>query len=132
MYKKALLEAAAGAHQNAYAPYSGFKVGAALLTNSGKTFVGANVENSSFGLTICAERSAIAAAIAAGETKFRSIAITIESDQPTVPCGGCRQVLAEFNPSLEIVTATVAGEVEILNLADLFPKPYQGLSLKHV
>jgi cytidine deaminase len=132
MYKKALLEAAAGAHKNAYAPYSGFKVGAALLTNSGKTFVGANVENSSLGLTICAERSAVAAAIAAGETKFRSIAIKSESDQPTVPCGGCRQVLAEFNPSLEIVTATVAGEVEVFNLADLFPKPNQGLSLKDV
>ena len=118
--------------RDAYAPYSGFKVGAAVLTASGKVFVGANVENASFGLTICAERAAVAAAICSGNTDLRLIAIATDSKEPTVPCGACRQVLAEFNPSLEIVAFTTSGREQHFNLADLLPHANQGVTLKHV
>ncbi len=117
---------------NAYAPYSGFKVGAAILTASGNVFIGANVENASFGLTICAERAAVAAAICAGNTDLRLMAIDTDSNDPTVPCGACRQVLAEFNPSLEIVAFTTSGKEQRFNLEDLLPHANQGVRLKHV
>src|SRR5436853_1014874 len=97
-----LIEAAAQARACAYAPYSKFSVGAALLTRSGNVFSGCNVENISLGLTICAERAAVAAAIAGGQKDFAAIAVVTDSQEPAVPCGGCRQVLAEFNPSLKI------------------------------
>jgi cytidine deaminase len=96
-----LIHAALDAQQRAYAPYSNFPVGAALRTASGKIFQGANVENVSFGLTICAERVAAAAAVVAGEREFVSIAIV--SRGGASPCGACRQFLAEFNPTLQVV-----------------------------
>lgn len=96
-----LIHAALDAQKRAYAPYSNFPVGAALRTASGKVFQGANVENVSFGLTICAERVAAAAAIAAGEREFVTIAIV--SRGGATPCGACRQFLAEFNPTLRVV-----------------------------
>jgi cytidine deaminase len=96
-----LVRAAFDAQQRAYCPYSDFPVGAALRTASGKTYLGCNVENGSFGLTICAERVAAAAAIAAGDREF--VALVVASRGGVTPCGACRQFLAEFNPSLPIV-----------------------------
>jgi cytidine deaminase len=111
----------------AYAPYSKFAVGAALLTKSGRVFTGCNVENISLGLTICAERAAVATAIAAGEKDFTVIVVVTASKTPAVPCGACRQVLAEFSPTMRIVAATTTGQFEEFELADLLPKPAQGI-----
>jgi cytidine deaminase len=122
-----LVALATSTRAKAYAPYSNFCVGAALLTKRGKVFVGCNIENVSLGLTICAERSAVAAAISAGCKDIEVIAIVANSRNPPVPCGACRQVLAEFNPTMTIVAATTNGEIERFNLADLLPKPVQGI-----
>src|SRR5882757_848279 len=103
----ALLAAAREVRQSAYAPYSHFQVGAALRTTSGRVFCGCNVENLSFGLTICAERAAVFAAVAAGETQFEAIAVVADSVQPVTPCGACRQVLAEFSTDLQICSANL-------------------------
>lgn len=98
-----LIRAACAVLERAYAPYSKFRVGAALRTRSGRIFVGTNVECASYGLSMCAERNAIAAAVAAGELEFTSVAIATETAGATPPCGACRQVLAEFAGDLEIV-----------------------------
>ena len=116
-----LVAAAAQARENAYAPYSRFRVGAALLTRSGKIFAGCNVENVSLGLTSCAERNAVAAAIASGEKDFLAIAMVTDFEEPVLPCGACRQVLAEFNPKIEIITSTIEGRREIGLLSALLP-----------
>ncbi|HLW35421.1 MAG TPA: cytidine deaminase [Chthoniobacterales bacterium] len=122
-----LVEVAREVRAKAYAPYSEFAVGAALQTKSGDVYAGCNVENLSFGLTLCAERSAIASAIANGVRDFVAIAIVADSKQPPLPCGACRQVMAEFNPNLTVVSATVSGEVQEFLLADLLPHPDQGV-----
>jgi len=127
MHNKDLIEAAAAARSAAYAPYSKFAVGAAVLTKSGKIFSGCNVENISLGLTICAERSAIAAAVTAGTRDLIMIAVVTESKKPAVPCGACRQVMAEFNPRMKIIAATTNGELEEFELSELLPKPKQGI-----
>ena len=127
MDRENLIEAARGARMNAYAPYSSFKVGAALLAEDGRIFTGANVENISFGLTMCAERVAVGAAIQAGAMAFRAIAIVSDSKHPVVPCGACRQVLAEFAPNIEVVCATMSGSLEELNLRTLLPASRQGI-----
>ncbi len=111
----------------AYAPYSHFLVGAALRCKSGLVFSGCNVENVSFGLTICAERVCVVKAIEQGETAFESIAIVADTDVPIVPCGACRQVLAEFSPNLIITSWTVSGQSQQFSLADLLPLPGQGI-----
>ena len=122
-----LVEAAREVRTKAYAPYSEFAVGAALQTKSGDVYAGCNVENLSFGLTLCAERGAIAAAVSAGARDFVAIAIMADSKQPPLPCGACRQVLAEFNPKLPVISATVSGEIQTFDLADLLPHPDQGV-----
>ena len=122
-----LIKAATKARTAAYAPYSKFAVGAAVLSESGKIFVGCNVENVSLGLTICAERMAVGAAISAGSRDLVAIAVVTDSKRPAVPCGACRQVLAEFNPQMKIVSATLSGESEELDLGELLPKPRQGI-----
>src|ERR1051326_1550112 len=122
-----LVDPAFQARRRAHAPYSGFAVGAALLTKSGKIFSGCNVENVSFGLTICAERSAVAAAVANGEKDFIAIAVVADSSEPALPCGACRQVLAEFNPDLKIIASTAGRTVEEFTLSDLLPRPRQGI-----
>jgi len=100
-----LLEKAKATSKQAYAPYSGYKVGAAILSSSGKIYCGCNVENASFSLTICAERNALFQAISEGERSFNALAIYVDSDKSFPPCGACRQVLAEFAPKLPILIA---------------------------
>ena len=97
-----LVEAARAAQQQAYCPYSEYRVGAALLAEDGRIFTGCNVENASYGLTICAERSAIFTAVSSGARRFSRIVVATDSDPPGPPCGACRQVLAEFGLALEV------------------------------
>ncbi len=122
-----LIEAASEARQQSYSPYSRFAVGAAVETSSGKVFTGTNVENISFGLTICAERASVAAAVVAGERDLQTLAIVADSAEPVVPCGACRQVLAEFNPRLKIVSQTVAGARRVQYIHKLLPSPKRGI-----
>lgn len=122
-----LRAAATAARLNAYAPYSGFLVGAALCCKSGAVLTGGNVENISLGLTICAERSCVAKAISQGDRTFEHLTIVADTDEPVVPCGGCRQVLAEFAPNLAITSWTLTGKKQDFSLADLLPIPKQGI-----
>jgi cytidine deaminase len=122
-----LIQAALGARNQAYAPYSNFPVGAAVRGKSGAVFVGSNIENISYGLTICAERIAIGSAVAAGEREFVAIALVADTTDPIVPCGACRQFLAEFAPDLIIVSATIRGGQKIENLSNLLPHPKRGI-----
>jgi cytidine deaminase len=119
----ALRRAATQARTNAYAPYSGFAVGAAVLTKSGAVFAGCNVENASYGATICAERAALAAAVAAGERELRALVITSSAKSPTPPCGICRQCLAELSPNLPIRSYADGGRTEY-ELASLIPEVF--------
>ena len=129
MTNKELIDAAILAQANAYAPYSGFKVGAALLCEDGEVFTGANVENSSFGLTNCAERSALFAAISAGKRAFKAIAIVGGKDGEIggfcPPCGACRQALAEFSPAGDLQIILFDGQSEkALPLSALLPESF--------
>lgn len=121
---KRLLAEAFNAQRYAYAPYSRFAVGAALLTESGNIFSGCNVENSSYSATICAERVAIGCAVSAGERKFRLLAIAANSRTYVRPCGVCRQVISEFGPETRVICANVAGEFEIHECRALLPFPF--------
>src|SRR5450432_4071326 len=122
-----LIEKARAAREQAYAPYSRFAVGAALRTKSGRVFVGCNVENLSFGLTICAERVAVGAAVAAGEREFEALAVVADSREPVTPCGACRQVLAEFSSTLPVCSANLEGAVYESCIADLLPRAKEGI-----
>ena len=126
-----LIRSALKVRLQAYAPYSKFAVGAAVQCKSGALFAGSNVENISYGLTICAERLAIGSAVAAGEREFVAIAVVADTIEPIVPCGACRQFLAEFCPDLIIVSATVGGNRKIDKLSRLLPDPKRGV-LKNV
>ena len=127
MTDESLLRHAAEARMRAYAPYSNFKVGAALRATSGEVFTGCNIENVSFGLTMCAERVALGAAVRDGVTAFDELALVSDSTEPVVPCGACRQVLAEFSPDLRIVSGTLSGASADLELATLLPQARQGI-----
>ncbi len=124
---KSLVAQSRTAMERAYAPYSGFKVGAAVLGGSGKVYTGCNVENVSFGLTVCAERTAILKAVSEGEREIRAVAISNSSAGAVSPCGACRQVMVEFAPSdhqLQIYLASDGG-VETYTLADLLPRAFK-------
>lgn len=129
-YDPQLVEYAREVRERAYAPYSNFKVGAALRTRSGKVFQGANVENISIGLTICAERSAGVAAVSAGELDWEEIAVVAGTARPTSPCGACRQFLAEFNPNLKVVVANQGEVFYTTTVAELLPKAFDTETFK--
>jgi cytidine deaminase len=125
MKETELIKKAKNARLKAYAPYSKFKVGAALLTKSGKVYTGANVENSTFGLTVCAERVAVFKAVTRGDKDFVKIAIVADKNPPITPCGACRQVLSEFAKDLEIICANLKGKVERYSLKELLPEAFE-------
>ena len=122
-----LVKNARAAAGRAYAPYSGFRVGAAILATNGKVFTGCNVENASYGLTVCAERSAVLAAVGAGAREFKAIAVVGGRDEPAFPCGACLQVLAEFcGPDLDILLVPIRKTRVPLRvkLKDLLPRSF--------
>lgn len=121
MTSSELAQKAIKAKEHAYAPYSKFPVGAALLTNSGRLFTGSNVENSSYGLTICAEQSAISAAVSQGERDFAAIAIACNSDQYCSPCGACRQIIAEFGLDIKVIMVNKKSDFQELTISELLP-----------
>jgi len=119
-----LIEAAKAARENAHAPYSNFRVGAALRAQSGRVYTGCNVENATYGLTVCAERVAIFKAISEGERGFDAVAVVTDTDTLTPPCGACRQLLWEFCGDAEVVLANLKGKSETFRLSALFPRPF--------
>jgi cytidine deaminase len=121
----ALYQAALDARTRAYAPYSKFKVGAALLAADGRIFQGCNVENRTFGLTLCGERTAIATAVASGQREYQAIAVVTDTTPPAVPCGLCLEMMNEFAADLPILVANLQGERRIHRLRELFPTPFQ-------
>ena len=127
--KYELISAARKVRDNAYAPYSGFKVGAAVIAEDGNIFTGCNVENASYGLTICAERNALSSLIASGNRRPVSIAIVAKDGELCPPCGACRQVLMEFNPNMEIVLESGGGKFETYKLSDILPLSFSATDL---
>jgi cytidine deaminase len=126
----ALVAAARKARRRAVAPYSKFKVGAALETEDGTVIEGCNVENASYGLTMCAERVAMFSALAQGHRKFRRIAVVADTDAPTPPCGPCRQILWEFGGNLEVTLANLRKVTGTHRMADLLPLPFDDRLLR--
>ena len=120
-----LIEAAKSAQEKAYAPYSDFRVGAALLTASKDIYTGCNIENGSYGLTNCAERTAIFKAVSEGHREFRKLVIISDTDLPISPCGACRQVMVEFSPQMEVIMVSGDRQFEISTAQDLLPKSFK-------
>jgi len=123
-----LVSAAIEVREQAHAPYSDYAVGAAVLTSDGRVFTGCNVENASYGLSVCAERHAIAAAVASGQSEFIGLAVATQSDPPAAPCGACRQVLAEFG-DFQVVLAGLDGSFRTTCVADLLPLAFDPATL---
>ena len=119
-----LIVAAREAREKAYAPYSGFKVGAALLTEDDQIYTGCNVENVSYGLSICAERTALVKAVSNGQRVFKAIAVTADTEDYCSPCGACRQFLAEFGPDIKVYLLNRSGEYLIYTTAELLPRSF--------
>jgi cytidine deaminase len=120
----ALMEAALAARENAHAPFSIFKVGAALEDDTGRIHTGCNVENATYGLTLCAERVAVFKAISEGARKFTRIAVAADTDVLTPPCGACRQILWEFCGNIELILLNPRGKTETIHLSEIFPRPF--------
>jgi cytidine deaminase len=129
MTSEELLQHAMKAREYAVATYSRFKVGAALLTAEGRVYTGCNIENATYGLTVCAERVALWKALSEGERCFARIAVASGGERPAAPCGACRQLLWEFCGDLEVVLGNAAGVKELHHLAELFPRPFDQRSL---
>ena len=127
--KTALVEAALEARHQAYAPYSRFSVGAAVMARDGRIFTGVNVENASYPLTVCAERNAIAAAVLAGAREIVAVAVATSVSPPSAPCGGCRQVIAEFAREATIALVNPQGERVETTLGELLPRAFRGQEL---
>ncbi len=125
-----LVEAALAAREKAFAPFSGFKVGAALQTESGKIFTGCNIENASYGLTLCAERVAIFKAVSEGERDFTNLAVVADTDSLTPPCGACRQIIWEFCGDAEIILSNLDGKVEVMKMKELLPRAFDAKFLE--
>ena len=119
-----LIKLATEARENAYAPYSRFKVGAALLASDGRVFTGCNVENATYGLTVCAERVALWKAVSEGEREFVAVAVVADGERPPSPCGACRQLLWEFCDDIEVITANLRGGRQSYHLSELLPYPF--------
>jgi len=121
---EALIDAARQARERAHAPFSGFKVGAALEDDQGRIYTGCNVENATYGLTMCAERVAVFKAISEGCLKAKRIAVVADTDTLTPPCGACRQILWEFCGDVELTLANLSGKQETIRLQEIFPRPF--------
>ena len=124
-----LIAAARKARENAHAKFSNFKVGAGLRASSGKIYGGCNVENATYGLTVCAERVAIFKAISEGERKFDAIAVVTDTDSLTPPCGACRQLIWEFCGDVPVILSNLKGQEEVVRMRELFPKPFDASNL---
>ena len=126
MSDQELVELARQARERAYVPYSGFKVGAAVLTEDGQVFTGCNIENASYGLSVCAERTALFKMVSAGNLTVRAIVITAETDGPVSPCGACRQVMAEFaGDGVKVLLTNLHGDVQATTVGDLLPGAFR-------
>ncbi|HUR52552.1 MAG TPA: cytidine deaminase [Gemmataceae bacterium] len=129
MTETELIAAATDARSRAFAPYSGFKVGAALVSADGTVVTGCNVESASYGLTICAERVALVKAVSDGRTVFNRVVVVAETDKPTPPCGACRQLLWEFAPDAEVILANLTGTVVRYTMRELLPDAFDAKQL---
>ena len=119
-----LIQAAIDVRGRAHAPFSGFKVGAAIEDENGRVFTGCNVENATYGLTVCAERVAVFKAVSEGAAKLKRIAVVADTDAPTPPCGACRQILWEFCGDAELTMANLTGKQETITIQQIFPRPF--------
>lgn len=128
--EKKLIEAATAARENAYAPYSNFKVGAAVEADDDNIYIGCNVESASYGLTVCAERVAIWKGISRGEKHFKRIAVVVDTEELTPPCGVCRQIIWEFCGDVPVILANLHGKTETVMMSDLLPRAFDSKFLK--
>ena len=128
--EKELIEAAQNVRERAYAPYSNFKVGAAIRTKGGKIYTGCNVESASYGLTVCAERVAIWKAVSEGEKEFTEIAVAADTHELTPPCGVCRQIIWEFCGDIPVIFANLKGNTETVQMSELLPRAFDTKFLK--
>ena len=128
--EKELIDAAADVRERAFAPYSNFKVGAAVETENGDIYTGCNVESASYGLTVCAERVAIWKGISRGVTKFGRIAVVVDTEELTPPCGVCRQIIWEFCGDVPVILANLHGKTETIMMSELLPRAFDSKFLK--
>jgi cytidine deaminase len=126
---ESLVVAAKQARENAHAPYSNFRVGAALHASSGRIFGGCNIENASYGLTVCAERIAIFKALSEGERNFDAIAVVTDTERLTPPCGACRQLIWEFCGDVPVILSNIQGKTETISMHELLPRPFDASNL---
>lgn len=125
-----LIDAATAVRENAYAPFSDFRVGAALETDDGEVIAGCNVESASYGLTVCAERVAIWKAISQGKRKIKHIAVVADTEELTPPCGVCRQIIWEFGGDIPVILANLKGKTEVVQMKELLPRAFDTKFLK--
>ena len=128
--EKELIDAATDVRERAYAPYSNFKVGAAVETEEGDIYTGCNVESASYGLTVCAERVAIWKGISRGVTKFGRIAVVVDTEELTPPCGVCRQIIWEFCGDVPVILSNLNGRSETIQMSELLPRAFDSKFLK--